>query len=232
MTFPIESLSDERRALGMVLAVVIGIAFGFVLERAGFGRAEKLVGQFYGTDMTVLKVMFTAIVTTMLGAVVLSGVGVFDLSEAQLNYPTYLWPMIVGGFVLGVGFALSGYCPGTSFVAAASGKLDGLATVGGVALGSILYAEVEPALGAFPSSGRLGSFPISSWMGIPAPVVAVLVVVVAIAAFLGAERMEQLLGGRAAEPGPARKLVFGTFIALAVLAVATLALPSGTAAAP
>ncbi len=232
MTFPIESLSDERRALGMLVAVVMGVAFGFVLERAGFGRAEKLVGQFYGTDMTVLKVMFTAIVTAMLGAVVLSGVGVFDLAEVQLGYPTYLWPMIVGGFALGVGFAVSGYCPGTSVVAAASGKLDGLATVGGVALGSILYAEVEPALGQFPNSGRLGSFTLSSWIGVPEPVVAVLVVAMAIAAFLGAERIERLLGGRVAEPGPARKLVFATFIALAVLAVATLALPRGTAAAP
>ncbi len=231
MTFPIEALSDGLRGVGLALAVVLGIAFGFVLERAGFGRAQKLIGQFHGTDMTVFKVMFTGIVTAMLGAVVLQRVGVFDLEMAQMNYPTYLWPMIVGGLMLGVGFAVSGYCPGTSVVAAASGKLDGLATIGGVAIGSVVYAEVEPALGGFQNSGKLGSFTLSTWLGIPAPVVAVLVVVMAIAAFLGAERIERLMGGTQ-EPGPARKLVFGTFIALAVLAVATLALPTGTAAAP
>src|SRR6266568_3601430 len=125
MIFPFESLSDERRALGLGVAVVVGIAFGFVQERSGFGRAQKLVGQFYGYDMTVLKVMFTAIVTAMLGTVVLSGLGLLDLHAVEFNYPTYLWPMIVGGLILGVGFILSGYCPGTSFVAATSGKLGG-----------------------------------------------------------------------------------------------------------
>ncbi len=232
MTFPIESLSDERRTLGLVFAVLLGIGFGFVLERGGLGRAKKLVGQFHGTDMTVLKVMFTAVVTTMLGAVVLSGVGVFDLAMAQMNYPTFLWPMIVGGLLVGAGFATSGYCPGTSVVGAASGKLDALATVGGVALGGVLNAELETSFGAFPNSGKLGALSLSTWLGIPAPIIAVLVVVVAIAAFLGAERIEKLLGGSAGGPTPARKVVFGTLITLAVLAVATLALPTGTAAAP
>lgn len=232
MTFPIEALSDGLRGAGLALAIILGIAFGFVLERAGFGRAEKLVGQFHGTDMTVLKVMFTGIVTAMLGAVVLQRMGVFDLEMAQMNYPTYLWPMIVGGLMLGVGFAVSGYCPGTSVVAAASGKLDGLATIGGVALGSVIYAEVEPALGGFQNSGKLGSFTLSTWLGVPAPVVAVLVVAMAIGAFIGAERIEKLLGGKAEGPTPARKAVFGTLIALAALAVATLAVPTGTAAAP
>jgi len=193
--FPFESLSDERRALGLAIAVAVGIAFGFVLERAGFGRAQKLVGQFYGTDMTVLKVMFTGIVTAMIGAVALSAVGLLDLETVQFNYPTYLWPMIVGGLALGVGFVVSGYCPGTSLVAAASGKLDGLATVLGVMAGGLLYAELEPALGAFPSSGKLGTFTLSRWLGLPAYAVAGAVLVIAIGAFAGAEKIERLVRG-------------------------------------
>jgi uncharacterized membrane protein YedE/YeeE len=132
MTFPFDSLSDDQRTLGLAFAVFIGLAFGFVLERSGFGNAHKLVGQFYGKEMAVLKVMFTAVVTAMLGVVILSAIpvtidghvrGLLDVRSVQFNYPTFLWPMIVGGVVLGAGFVTSGYCPGTSWVAAASGKL-------------------------------------------------------------------------------------------------------------
>jgi hypothetical protein len=208
------------------VAVVIGIAFGVVLERSGFGRAQKLVGQFYGTDMTVLKVMFTAIVTAMLGMVILSGAGLFDLGSAQFNYPTWLWPMMIGGFVLGVGFITSGYCPGTSLVAAASGKLDGVATVGGVILGGLLYAEVEPKLGAFPNSGKMGTFTLPQLLHLPAPVVAALVVAMAVGAFLGAEKIQALVSGRAPEAISTRQRVFVTLGVLAVLALVTLALPA------
>ena len=193
--FPFESLSDERRGLGLVFAVVAGTAFGFVLERSGLGRAQKLVGQFYGTDMTVLKVMFTGIATAMLGLVVLAGAGVLQLDALQVYYPTYLWPMIAGGLALGAGFVMSGYCPGTSLVACASGKLDGVATVAGVILGSLLYAEVEPGLGAFRTSGELGVYSLASWLGVAPAVVVAGVIGVAVAAFLAAERIERALGG-------------------------------------
>ncbi len=201
--FPFESLADAHRTLGLGLAVLFGIGFGFVLERAGFGRAQKLVGQFYGNDMTVLKVMFTAIVTAMIGAVVLSSVGLLDLEVVQVKYPTYLWPMIVGGLVLGAGFVVSGYCPGTSVVAAASGKLDGLATVGGVMIGGLLYAELEPAMGAFPTSGRLGVLTLPQWLRLPAPLVVAAVVAVAAAAFAAATWIERRLASRRLATAPA-----------------------------
>jgi len=193
MIFPFDSLSDERRALGLGVAVVVGIAFGFVQERSGFGRAQKLVGQFYGYDMTVFKVMFTAIVTAMLGTVVLSGLGLLELRAVEFNYPTFLWPMIVGGLVLGVGFIVSGYCPGTSFVAAASGKLDGFVTVLGVVLGTLVYAETEPAMGGFQNSGKLGGFFLYQWLHVPRPLLAVIIAVLAVAAFAGASRIERLV---------------------------------------
>jgi uncharacterized membrane protein YidH (DUF202 family) len=230
--FPIESLSDERRALGMAVAVGAGVAFGFVLERSGFGRAQKLVGQFYGRDMTVLKVMFTGIVTAMLGLVLLARVGVVDLRAIQFNYPTYLWPMIAGGLLLGAGFVMSGYCPGTSAVATASGKLDGLATIGGVVAGGVLYAEVEPALGGFQNAGKLGTFTLPQWLGLPLPFVAALVVAIAIAAFLGAERIERLVNRAPAQAqAPARTWIFVMFVALALAGIGTLAVPLAAVAA-
>ncbi len=193
MTFPFESLSGDRRSLGLALAVLLGIAFGFVLERSGLGRAQKLVGQFYGRDMTVLKVMFTAIATAMLGLVILAGAGILDLDAVQVRYPTYLWPMITGGLALGAGFVMSGYCPGTSFVASASGKLDGIATVLGVVVGSLSYAEAQPLLRGFQGSGDLGTFTLASWLGLPSAAIAALVAILAIGAFLVAERIERRL---------------------------------------
>jgi hypothetical protein len=205
-----------------------------VLERSGFGNAHKLVGQFYGKEMAVLKVMFTAVVTAMLGVVILSAIpvtidghvrGLLDVRSVQFNYPTYLWPMIVGGVVLGAGFVTSGYCPGTSWVAAASGKLDGLATVGVVVLGGLVYAETERAMAAFPNSGKLGTFTLPQWLHLPAPVVAAAVVALSITAFIGGEKIEKTLGGPASGPGPARKAVFTSLVALAIVAIATLGLP-------
>ncbi len=205
--FPIESLAGDHRALGLLLGVAIGVAFGFVLERAGLGRVEKLMGQFYGHDMTVFRVLFTAIVTAMAGAVLLSALGLLDLSFVQLRYPTFLWPMIVGGLVLGVGFVVSGYCPGTCVVAVGAGKLDALATLGGVALGGLAYAELEAAMGGFPVSGNLGAFTLGRWLGLPAPLVVIGIAAIAVGAFALAGRVERLVRARTAPPrvtgGPA-----------------------------
>ena len=76
--FPFQAPAQNAQ-LAMLAAVFVGFGFGFVLERAGFGNARKLLGQFYGNEMVMLKVMFTAIVTAVLGTVVLAGVGLLDL---------------------------------------------------------------------------------------------------------------------------------------------------------
>ena len=86
-----------------ILAFVIGIGFGFFLERAGFGSGRKLAAQFYLRDLSVLKVMFTAIITAMTGLYLLSRFGMVDLSLVYLG-PTFLVPQIVGGLLLGFGF--------------------------------------------------------------------------------------------------------------------------------
>lgn len=195
--FPFSSLTGDHRGLGLALGVALGVAFGFVLERAGLGRVQKLAGLFLGRDMTVLRVLFTGLVTAMLGAMALAGAGLLDASVIELRYPTYLWPMIAGGLALGAGFAVSGYCPGTCVVAAASGKLDALAALGGIALGGLLYAELEAALGAFPGAGALGAATLPRWLGLPAPLTAAGVAALALTAFAIAGRVERHLGGRA-----------------------------------
>ena len=204
MIFPTDALAQEALTpLSLAGAVVIGVGFGFVLERAGFGRAQILVAQFYGTRMTVYRAMFTAVVTAALGTTLLSALGVLDLKAVTVNYPTFLWPMVAGGLLVGAGFVVSGYCPGTSVVAAASGKLDGAVTVLGVVLGALLYAEVQPALGGFHDSGKLGGVFLYELLHLPPLVLALLVAGMAWLSFKGATLIEQAVArSRAARAAP------------------------------
>jgi hypothetical protein len=133
-------LSNE---FNLVVALIAGIGFGFVLEQAGFSSTKKLVGLFYGYDFTVLKVFFTAGVTAMIGVLLFGQIGILDLSLIYIN-PTFLWSALVGGAIMGVGFIIGGFCPGTSVCAASIGKLDGLAFVFGSGLGVMAFAEGYP----------------------------------------------------------------------------------------
>jgi len=230
--------------LGLVIAVLIGFGFGFVLERAGFGRAPKLAAQFYGNDMTVFKVMFSAIVTAMLGLVLASTLGLtsFEVVADHAASATFLVPMVAGGFLLGAGFIMSGYCPGTSFVAMASGKLDGLYTVLGVIVGQVAWAELEwrPAFAKFHNAGSLGNYYLWELFHLPAQagpvIVALAVTAMAVGCFLGAEKLEKVLAGRsdpAAQATPAGRpgrLVFAGFGAVVLVGFAGLAVPSGSQA--
>jgi uncharacterized membrane protein YedE/YeeE len=122
-----EVISDQ---LNLVVALVLGIGFGFALEQAGFSSSRRLAGVFYGYDFTVLRVFFTAAITAMSGVLLLGYFGFLD-TEAIFVNPTWLFPAIVGGAIMGVGFVLGGYCPGTSVCAAAIGKIDAMFFVGG-----------------------------------------------------------------------------------------------------
>ena len=226
MIFPLDSLMTTAREFGLVGAVVIGFFFGFVLERAGFGRANKLAAQFYLTDMTVFKVMFGAIVTAMLGLMVLSGLGLADLtaiSESAAS-TTYMWPMLVGGLLLGVGFIISGYCPGTSLVSAASGNLDGLMTIVGVGVGSLVFGELFPVIAEFYVSGDQGQTFLYQWLEIPAPVLALGIAAIAIGCFFGAEAVERAMArGKTVRPNPKpRRYVFAGLATAAAVGVALL----------
>ena len=175
---------------GLVIAFVIGILFGFTLERAGFSSSRKLALQFYLRDMTVLKVMFTAIVVAMVGLLYLNLADILDITKVYLN-PTNLWPQIAGGVIMGVGFVIGGYCPGTSLVASAIGKIDGLFYVGGALLGMLIYGEIFPFIENFSRSGNLGQITVSDWLGVRPGVVAFVVILMALGMFYGAEVIEK-----------------------------------------
>ena len=171
-------------------AFLIGVGFGFFLEQGGLGNARKLAAQFYLTDMTVLKVMFSAILTAMLGLFWLDRIGLVDAATVWV-LPTYVLPQLAGGLVFGVGFVMGGLCPGTSCVAAASGRLDGIALVVGMLGGVVVFNELWPLLAGFYDSTPLGPVTLADVSGLPHGATIALVTVLAIAAFVVAGRLER-----------------------------------------
>lgn len=168
--------------ISLVIAFLIGIGFGFFLERAGFGNARKLAAQFYFYDMTVFKVMFSAIVTAMIGLYYLSVLGFVDLSLVYVS-PTYLLPQVVGGLILGVGFAVGGYCPGTSAVSAATGRIDGMIFLLGMVTGIFFFGEVFPAHESFYKATPMGSVTLPQLFGVSYGLILFLVVLMALGGF-------------------------------------------------
>lgn len=143
--FPLSAFNEFSLGAELAIALVLGLGFGFALERAGFGSARKLTAVFYLYDMAVVKVMFTAVVTTLVGLALLSGVGLFDMSEVYLEATNWT-AQIVGGLIFGAGFVVGGYCPGTSMAALATGRKDGMLFALGMLAGVWAYAEFTPGL--------------------------------------------------------------------------------------
>ena len=178
----------------LVVALVIGIAFGWCLERSGMGSARKLIGQFYLTDLTVFKVMFTAIITAMLGIFWLGWIGFLDISRVYVP-ETYIVPQLVGGIIFGVGFATAGLCPGTSCVSAVTGRGDGVATVLGMLVGVLLAGFFFGVLEPFYQSTPHGAFTLPALIRAPYGVVVFVIVGIALAGFQLAELIERRANG-------------------------------------
>jgi len=206
----------------------IGFGFGAVLEATGFGDTRKLAAQFYLRDLTVLKTMFTGIVVAAVLVFGATSLGLLDMSRVWVN-PTFLWPGIVGGLVMGVGFVVGGFCPGTSLVAAATGKIDGMVFVAGALVGVGLFGETVGAYEPFFLSGSMGRFTIPDWLGLSTGTVLVLVVAMALFMFWGAELIERRIAGGEPAPSPRRRtlrLAGAGVLALAALLVAARGQPS------
>jgi hypothetical protein len=180
--------------LGYALAFgLLGFGFGAVLELGGFGDTRKLAAQFYLKDMTVLKVMFTGMVVAAVLIAGASALGLLDMSRVWVN-PTYLWPGIVGGLVMGVGFIVGGFCPGTSVVAAATLKIDGMLFLVGALFGVYAFGETVSSFEPFFLSSYMGRFTLDQLLGVPMGVAVLLFVLLALAMFWGAELLERRFG--------------------------------------
>lgn len=213
----------------MLAALVIGMAFGFVLERAGFGSSRKLAGIFYFKDMTVLKVMFTAVITAMLGLSYALALGWISADQVYA-LPTIYPAQIAGGLLFGVGFVMSGWCPGTGAVGVASGKLDAAVFLAGAVLGSIGFNE---AFGGLRAIGIVPGTHQSAVLGEPAepqiafgmsrPLFALIFTLIAVGAFQFAEWAERRKAGGGKYLGS--PFLKALSLALVVFAVALFLLP-------
>lgn len=210
-----------------IVYLLIGFAFGFVLELAGFGNSKKLAAQFYFKDMTVLKVMFTAIIVAMVLIFLTSALGLLEFNLVYVN-PTYLWPGIIGGLVMGVGFILGGFCPGTSIVAAATGKLDGVMFVLGVFFGIFLFGETVDSYADFWYSSYWGRYTLPDMLGLSTGVVVLGIVLMALFAFFGAEQLERIFGKQ--DPSKAPKWRYAAAGGLVTLSAAVLFIGQPTTA--
>ena len=190
MNAPFYQLGYFSYDFSLVVAFVIGIGFGFFLERGGLGSSTKLAAQFYFRDLTVFKVMFTAIITAMLGLFWLSWSGFVDLTLVYVN-PTYILPQLVGGLIFGIGFVTGGLCPGTCLVSTATGRIDGLITLLGIFFGIFMFGESVPLFYDFLYSTSAGQVTIPQVLNISHGVILLIVVIVAIGCFVGAELLEK-----------------------------------------
>ena len=178
----------DSAATSLAVAFALGLAFGGLLERAGLGSARTLVGQFYVTNLTVLKVLFSALVTAMLGVFWLDRVGGLDLGAVYVP-ETFAVPQAIGGLLFGGGLLLAGLCPGTSCVALATGRGDGLAVMTGLVLGILAFNAGFERWRPLYESTALGTTTLPDVLQLPTGVVVALVATVAVLMFAATERL-------------------------------------------
>ena len=221
--FGTDTLSSSA---ALVVSLLVGFGFGFALERAGFGSSRKLSGIFYLRDMTVLRVMFTAMITAMIGLHLALAMGLIT-SDQIYFLPTVYGAQIVGGLLFGVGFALGCWCPGTAAVGLASGRLDALLFLVGAALGSVLFNEFFDFLKPLYTWGDSGVKFVWSALGLSASVFVMLFAALGVAAFWLAEWGERKVAGAGPYFGTPFLKAFSVAILVSAFAVALLP-PAGT----
>lgn len=165
-----------------IIAILIGIAFGYILEASGFSSSRKLTGVFYGYDFAVLKVLFTAAIVAVIGLYYLDYLNIIDISQLYIQ-PTYLWAAIIGGVIMGVGFLAGGFCPGTSLCAVAIGKIDGIVFVIGLMIGVFIFSESFSLIEPLVTSSNLGHITLSESLGVPSYWLILIITIIAIIAF-------------------------------------------------
>jgi len=208
----------------LLLALAIGISFGIVLEQAGFSSTKKLVGLFYGYDFTVLRVFFTAGVTAMIGVIFLSNYGMLDINVIYIN-PTFLRSALTGGAIMGLGFVIGGFCPGTSVCAAAIGKLDAMVFIAGALLGILGFTEFYSSIEPFYTADKMGNITIFEQLGMPRMTFAFLLTAIALGAFYATWLIENNVNKRpnTINADLKRKYAIAMALPIAIIALLTVA---------
>jgi uncharacterized protein len=125
-----------------LLGLVTGVLFGFLLQKGRVLRFEKQVGAMLLKDMTIFKFMLSAIMVGMAGILFLAQMEVIELSRKSMN----VGAVLIGGSLFGAGWAIMGFCPGTSLGALGEGRWHALFAILGMLAGAAVYAEIYPFL--------------------------------------------------------------------------------------
>jgi len=148
-----EQLRSNRTAQ-IMLGLVSGIIFGFLLQKGGVTDYGVIIGQLLLTDFTVVQVMLSAVLVGMIGVYTMKSTGLVRLHARKGS----VGATVLGGLIFGAGFAILGYCPGTAAGAVGSGALDAAIGMAGIAVGAGIFARLYPALdqkilnrGVFPT---------------------------------------------------------------------------------
>jgi len=187
---PLSSYYAFPEWVNMLTAFLIGTGFGFALEQAGFSSSRKLAGMFYGYDTTVLKVFFTAAIVALIGSQFLGYFGLLNLNQVYVN-EFYVTASIAGGVIMGAGFILGGFCPGTGLCAMSIGKVDAMVFVAGGFLGAFLFTESYPLIEGVANAQFRGPVKINESLGLSPGLFTLLLVVAATAMFWIAEIAEK-----------------------------------------
>jgi hypothetical protein len=164
ITGPFTSAAGFPQWLDLLIAFLIGTGFGFALEQGGFSSSRKLAGMFFGYDTTVLKVFFTAAIVALVGSQFLSYLGLLNMNLVFVN-EYYITAAIVGGVIMGAGFIMAGFCPGTGISALAIGKIDALFYLLGGLTGAFLFAETYPLIQPMAEGAYRGPVKINEVLG-------------------------------------------------------------------
>jgi hypothetical protein len=210
-----EIISNE---FNLMIAFIIGIGFGYVLEQGGFSSTRKLAGLFYGYDFTVLRVFFTAGVTAMVGVLLLEHLNLLNMQLIYVN-PTFLWSALIGGGIMGAGFIIGGFCPGTSVCAAAAGRLDAMFFLVGSFIGIFAFTELYPYIKDIYLAENWGAVRIDAFLGLSKELFALILSAAAIGAFVGVRFIEDRVNGRKTVFDTAK---FKTRFAMAAIPIAVI----------
>jgi len=173
-----------------VLALLLGMGFGFVLEASGFSSSRKIMGTFFGYDFVVLKVFFTAALTAIVGILYFNYLGIMDINLLYVH-PTYVYSAITGGVMMGLGFALGGFCPGTSYSAVAIGKIDAIVYTLGLFIGIFIFSETYPLFKSLYLNKSMGPAMVYEPLGLSAELFTFLLVIVSLGVFVGASYIQK-----------------------------------------
>ncbi len=157
--YPLFTTGSIASGENLLYGLLIGIMFGFILERAGFGRSINIAPVFYFRNLRVSQMMVSSILTASTWIIIAVYNGWLDFNQVFVP-TTYLWPYMLGGALFGLGMIMSGWCPGTAIIGLATGKLDAGVFLIGLMIGMYFYFEYFDYIIDFANSGNMGKYTI------------------------------------------------------------------------